>query len=81
MAQRHWDFSEARLGMWEYIDTDGVRHDGAPDDVEELGHVDIARVFIVYPDGSSDTRWFAGPWGTWEDFEHDVELWYEEGTP
>lgn len=65
------------MGAWDFIDTNGVHHEGAPDNEGDLSHVDMMRVFMVYPNGDSDTRWFAGPWDSWADLWDDVAEWYD----
>lgn len=50
-------------------------------DREVLGNADRALITVQYPDGSSDTRWFGGPWDDYDDVWYDVIEWYEDGTP
>jgi hypothetical protein len=47
----------------------------------DFADVDWATVTVVYPDGHMETRTFVGPWDDLDQFEDEIEEWYEEGTP
>lgn len=80
-----WDPSDFELGVDRIRDVTGSTTDWAGLDifnlpVEELQNADAALITIIYPDGMTDTRWFAGPWDDYDNLWYDVYDWYENGS-
>lgn len=80
-----WDPTTFELGVHQIRDTEGTTHDWGGIDifsvpVEDLQSADMVSVEVFYPDGTSDTRWFAGPWDDYDDLWYDVYDWYENGS-
>lgn len=80
-----WDPSDFHLGVDQIRDVDGTTFSWEGLDIfsvpiEELQSADAALITVIYPDGTSDTRWFAGPWDDYDDAWYDVYDWYENGS-
>lgn len=83
---RDWDPAEFDIRAESYRDVWGATHDLQGQELYDmhpgdLGYADMVLVTITYPNGDSDTRWFAGPFDDWADLYDDVIEWYENGTP
>lgn len=81
-----FDANDVEPVVRDWIDTTGVRHDVDADPSQwpsdwDLGAADMVRVTITYPNGATDTRWFAGPFDDWNDLWDDIIEWVENGTP
>lgn len=75
-----WDHVEVER----WIDTYGNEYQGAEglygDD--DFGEADLIVTTIVYPDGTTETRNFVGPWEDEDQYWADVQEWWDsDGTP
>lgn len=80
---RGFEPEELHFNLVEYNDIDQNFHDSddlADKDVDDIvwWEIDWATVEIIYPDGHTEYRFFAGPWNDLDDFYDHMIDWADD---
>lgn len=77
------DFEDGNFMIRQWWDTYGHHHDTDSDreDFPDPWNIDMVGITVQLPDGTYETRNFAGPFNDWDEVQDAVEYFIDMGTP